>query len=232
MNGIHDMGGMHGFGRVDREENEPVFHAPWEGRVLGISRACSAQRLFNIDESRHGIERMAPVDYLASSYYERWLDRTVRLLVEKGVITQEELDRRMAQLAGGVDPAPPHRDPKLLDRMLRATKERTHFRQPGPPPRFAAGERVFTRTDAPPGHTRLPRYARGQYGVIDAVHGSFIFPDTNAHGQGEQPHTLYGVRFDANDLWGVSAEPCAPVHLDLWERYLEPAGAARGRSTA
>jgi nitrile hydratase subunit beta len=232
MNGIHDMGGMHGFGRVDREENEPVFHAPWEGRVLGISRACSAQHLFNIDESRHGIERMAPVDYLAASYYERWLDRTVRLLVEKGVITREELDRRMAQLAGGIDPAPPHRDPKLLDRMLRATKERTHFRQPGPPPRFAAGDRVFTRTDAPEGHTRLPRYARGKYGVIDAVHGTFIFPDTNAHGQGEQSHALYSVRFDANDLWGASAEPCSPVHLDLWERYLEPAGAAPGRSTS
>ena len=232
MNGIHDMGGMHGFGRVDREENEPVFHAPWEGRVLGISRACSAQHLFNIDESRHGIERMAPVDYLAASYYERWLDRTVRLLVEKGVITREELDRRMAQLAGGVDPAPPHRDPKLLDRMLRATKERPHFRQPGPPPRFAAGDRVFTRLDAPEGHTRLPRYARGKYGVIDAVHGTFIFPDTNAHGQGEQSHALYSVRFDANDLWGVSAEPRSPVHLDLWERYLAPAGATPGRSTS
>ena len=230
MNGIHDMGGMHGFGRVDREENEPVFHAAWEGRVLGISRACSAQHLFNIDESRHGIERMAPVDYLASSYYERWLDRTVRLLVEKGVITREELERRMAQLAGGVDPAPPHRDPKLLDRMLRATKERAHFRQPGPPPRFVTGDRVLTRSDAPVGHTRLPRYARGKHGVIDTVHGSFIFPDTNAHGQGEQPHALYSVRFDAADLWGASAEPCAPVHLDLWERYLEPAVAAPGRS--
>ena len=232
MNGIHDMGGMHGFGRVDREENEPVFHAKWEGRVLGISRACSAQHLFNIDESRHGIERMAPIDYLASSYYERWLDRTVRLLVEKGVITREDLERRMAQLAGGVDPAPPHRDPKLLDRMLRATKERPHFRQPGPRPCFAAGDRVFTRTDAPEGHTRLPRYARAKHGVIAAVHGSFIFPDTNAHGQGEQPHALYSVRFDANDLWGVSAEPCAPVHLDLWERYLEPAGATPRRSTS
>jgi len=156
----------------------------------------------------------------------------VRLLVEKGVITREELERRMAQLAGGIDPAPPHRDSKLLDRMLRATKERTQFRQPGPPPGFAAGDRVFTRTDAPEGHTRLPRYARGKYGVIDAVHGTFIFPDTNAHGQGEQSHALYSVRFDANDLWGVSAEPCSPVHLDLWERYLEPAGAAPGRSTS
>jgi len=145
MNGIHDMGGMHGFGRVDREENEPVFHAAWESRVLGLSRACSAQHLFNIDESRHAIERMAPVDYLGSSYYERWLDRTVRLLVEKGVITREELERRMAQLASGNDPAPPHRDPKLVDRMLRATKERTPYRQPGPPPPFASSRGATRR---------------------------------------------------------------------------------------
>ena len=232
MNGIHDMGGMHGFGRVEREENEPVFHSPWEGRIFGLTRAFRAQHLLNIDESRHGIERMAPIDYLGSSYYERWLDANVQLLVEKGVITREELERRMAQLAGGVDPAPPRRDPKLLDRMLHATKERPHFRRPGPPPRFVRGDRILTRSDAPVGHTRLPRYARGKHGVIDAVHGSFIFPDTNAHGQGEQPHALYSVRFDATDLWGASAEPCAPVHLDLWERYLEPAGAAPGRSTS
>src|SRR5439155_865458 len=175
----------------------PVFHAAWEGRVFGLTRACSVQHLFNIDESRHAIERMAPIDYLASSYYERWLDRNVRLLVEKGVITHEELERRMAQLAGGSDPAPPHSDPKLLEGMLRATRERTRYRQPGPPPRFATGDCVLTRNDAPVGHTRLPRYARGKPGVIARVHGSFIFPDTNAHGQGEQSHALYSVRFDA-----------------------------------
>src|SRR5882762_46480 len=118
------MGGMHGFGRVQREENEPVFHAPWEGRVLGISRACSVQQIFNIDESRHAIERMEPVDYLRSSYYERWLDRNIRLLVEKGVITREELERRMAQLASGRDPAPAHTDPDLQARMVRTLNER------------------------------------------------------------------------------------------------------------
>jgi nitrile hydratase len=230
MNGIHDMGGMHGFGRVEPEVNEPVFHAAWEGRVLGLSRACSAQRLFNIDESRHGIERMAPADYLASSYYERWLDRTVRLLVEKGVITREELASRMAQLARGPDPAPPHTDAKLTARMLRVLVERTPYRQPGPPPRFAPGERVLTRHDAPAGHTRLPRYARDKHGVVHMVHGSFVFPDTNAHGQGEQPHALYSVRFDAAELWGDSAEASAPIHLDLWERYLAPATPARSQS--
>jgi nitrile hydratase len=230
MNGIHDMGGMHGFGRVEREQDEPVFHAAWEARVLGLSRACSARYLFNIDESRHAIERMAPADYLASSYYERWLDRNVRLLVEKGVITREELERRMAQLAQGSDPAPPHSDPKLCARMLEMLTERTPYRQPGPRPRFGLGEGVLTRHDAPPGHTRLPRYARSKRGVIARVHGSYIFPDTNAHGQGEEPHPLYSVRFEAAELWGSSAEPQAPVHLDLWERYLEPVSPAGSQS--
>ena len=230
MNGIHDMGGMHGFGRVEREENEPVFHARWEGRLLGISRACSVQGIFNIDEGRHAIERMAPADYLGSSYYERWLDRNVRLLVEKGVITREELERRMAQLAGGTDPATPRSDPKLSERMLRVTRTRTPYRQPGPPPKFTLGDHVLTRHDAPAGHTRLPRYARGKPGVIVRVHGTFIFPDTNAHGQGEQAHALYSVRFDGAVLWGESAEPRAPVHIDLWERYLMPAAPARSPS--
>ena len=232
MNGIHDMGGMHGFGRVEREPKEPVFHAEWEGRVLGVSRACSAQKIFNIDESRHAIERMSPEDYLASSYYERWLDRNVRLLVEKGVITREDLERRMAVLAQGRDPAPSHADPSLIARMLRAHTARPHFRQPGPPPHFAPGDHVITRCDAPSGHTRLPRYARGKHGVVHHVHGSYIFPDTNAHGEGEQSHPLYSVRFEAVELWGVSAEPRACVHLDLWERYLEaaPPAPATGRN--
>ena len=222
MNGIHDMGGMHGFGHIEREPNEPVFHEPWERRVFGLTVLSGRPRLRNIDEFRHAIERMAPVDYLGSSYYERWLDSTLRLLVEKGVITGEALERRMAELASGPDPAPPHSDPDLLARIVRGLKARTPFRQPGPPPRYALGDHIVTRHDAPVGHTRLPRYARGKLGVIVGVHGSFIFPDTNAHGQGTQPHPLYSVRFEATELWGATAEPCAPVHLDLWERYLEP----------
>src|SRR2546427_11569423 len=99
MNGIHDMGGMHGFGRVEREKNEPVFHAAWEGRGFGLTRAY--RHLFNIDESRHAIERMAPIDYLGSSYYQRWLDGNVRLLVGKGVVTRGELGPRPAQLPRG-----------------------------------------------------------------------------------------------------------------------------------
>jgi nitrile hydratase subunit beta len=230
VNGIHDMGGMHGFGRIEREPSEPVFHEPWERRVFGLAAAYRSQRLCNIDEMRHAIERMGPVDYLGSSYYERWLDSSLRLLVEKGVITLEALERRMAQLASGPDPAPPHSDPELLARMVRNLKARSPFRQPGPPPRFALGDHIVTRHDVPVGHTRLPRYARGKPGVIVHVHGSFIFPDTNAHGQGAQPHPLYSVRFEAAELWGATAEPGAPVHLDLWERYLEPIAPTRSTS--
>src|SRR5262245_40628519 len=155
------MGGMHGFGRVEREPNEPVFHAPWERRVYGLTVTCGSQRLRNTDEFRHAIERMAPVDYLGSSYYERWLDSTLRLLVEKGVITREALERRMAELASGPDPAPPHSDPELLARMVRRLKARTPFRQPGPPPRYARGEHVVTRHDAPVGPPRPPAHPRG-----------------------------------------------------------------------
>ena len=174
---------------------------------------------------------MAPADYLASSYYERWLDRTVRLLVEKGVITREELERRMAQLASGPDPAPPHADPQLLARMLGALTGRTPYRQPGPPPRFALGDRVLTRCDAPAGHTRLPRYARGKHGVIDArarVATSFRTPTPT--GRASSPTRSTACASTRPICGARSAEPRAPVHLDLWERYLEPAAPARSTS--
>ena len=232
MNGIHDMGGMHGFGRVEREEDEPVFHAAWEARVLGLSRACSARHLFNIDESRHAIERMAPADYLASSYYERWLDRNVRLLVEKGVITREELERRMAQLASGSDPAPPHSDPKLL----RAHAGHADGAHALPSARAAAALRasasgVLTRHDAPAGpHAAAAlraRQARRHRARARLVHLSRIPTPT---GRASSPTRSTASASRRPSCGASSAEPRAPVHLDLWERYLEPASPARSRS--
>jgi len=229
VNGIHDMGGMHGFGPVEREPDEPVFHAGWEKRVWGLSRACVAQRVFNQDEARHGIERMDPVAYLRSSYYERWLERTVRLLVEKGVLAPDELAARMRDLAARpAAPPPAPADPTLGPRLLEALRARPAFRRPGPPGRFHVGDAVLTRRDQPGGHTRLPRYARGKRGVIDRIHGVYVFPDANAHGEGEAPHALYSVRFEAAELWGPSGQAAAPVLIDLWERYLE-AGAPPAR---
>jgi nitrile hydratase len=214
---------MHGFGPVEREPDEPVFHAAWEGRIWGMSRACVAQGLFNQDEARHGIERMDPVAYLRSSYYERWLARTLRLLEEKSVLAPGELAARLARLRAGETPPAPAADPAGRERLLAALGARPVYRRPGPAPRYRPGDRVRTGGDHPVGHTRLPRYARDRAGVVHLVHGVYVFPDTNAHGAGEQPQALYNVRFEGETLWGPQAAARAAVHLDLWESYLRPA---------
>jgi nitrile hydratase len=224
MDGVHDLGGMQGFGPVEREENEPPFHAAWEATVLVMMRAAGSRGLFNIDEFRHGIERMAPAHYLRASYYEKWFDGITRLLVEKGVVGAEDLGARRAFFEQKLDapatapltgplPARGAANPDWLQDVIRET---------GATPRFAPGDHVLTREMHPHGHTRLPRYARGKRGVIHRCHGIHVFPDTNAHGQGEQPQPLYSVRFDARELWGESAEPNQAVHIDLWESYLLP----------
>jgi len=224
MDGVHDVGGMHGFGPVEREPNEPVFHASWEAAVVAIQRAVGRAGIYNIDEFRHGIERMDPAHYLASTYYEHWLDGIARILVEKGAITREELEERTdlfrAQpdlpAAAAVKAAAPAREPAGSEWRQSAVREAPVT------PRFSPGDAVLTRNFHPHGHTRLPRYARGKRGIVHGVHGIHVYPDTNAHGQGEQPQPLYSVRFEGRELWGESAEPRQVVHLDLWESYLLP----------
>jgi len=192
MDGIHDLGGMHGFGRVPWSEAEPAFHAPWEGRVFALASLALAGGVANIDGFRHAIERLDPVTYLTSGYFGRWLAAAELLL-------RETAGRNLER------PASPG--------TLR-TVDRT--------PRFAAGDRVRTRQMHPAGHTRLPRYARGLRGAVALVHPPFVFPDTNAHGQGEEPQHVYAVRFAARELWGDDAEPGVHVHVDCFESYLEP----------
>jgi nitrile hydratase subunit beta len=225
MNGIHDLGGMHGFGPVAREANEPVFHAPWEAVVFAIVRAARTQRIYNIDESRRGIEELPPARYLTSSYYARWLAAAEHLFVEKGVLAPGELEARAAEIAGRPDaPRPAGDAPGLAERVIATLRARPRYERPGPAPRFAVGDPVRARNIHPRHHTRLPRYARGRLGTIDHVHGVFVFPDTNAHARGEDPQPLYSVRFEAQELWSDVAEgPPGCVYLDLWEPYLEPA---------
>jgi nitrile hydratase subunit beta len=229
MDGVHDLGGMHGFGPVDREANEPPFHESWEAAVYAIMRASLGTGQYNLDEFRHGVERMDPAHYLRSGYYEHWLDGIARVLVEKGVVSDQELAARTAffaerpeapaSAAARAIPATPA--PRL--KWFAPESERPATR----PPRFAVGDTVRTRNIHPTGHTRLPRYARGKRGVIHRQHGTHVFPDSNAHGGGEQPQALYSVRFDARELWGPAAEPNQHVYIDLWEPYLEP-GDPRG----
>jgi nitrile hydratase len=223
MNGVHDLGGMHGFGPIEREADEPLFHAAWEARVRAINALTRERGYFNIDAFRYGIEQMAPAEYLRASYFERWLASAEYNLIQHGFLTSDELDARMEFLRRhpGADPPPA----AGATHPPRAPAARPEPASPPPAPRFAVGDAVVTRNVHPTGHTRLPRYARGKRGVIQLVHGAHTFPDTNAHGLGEQPHALYHVRFDGRELWGDSAEPREAVYLDLWERYLEPAPA-------
>ena len=225
MNGVHDMGGMHGFGPVEREESEPVFHEPWEGRVAGMNRAAQANGLFNLDQMRYGIERMAPAEYLRASYYERWLATVERNLVERGLISPAEVETRLAHLREHpAEPLPRREDPALAERVAAGLKRRpSHRRESTATPRFKVGDRVVARNIHPKGHTRLPRYARGKPGTVVRYHGAHVFPDASALGQGDQPQPLYTVRFEARDLWSDAAEPAEQIHLDLWESYLEPA---------
>ena len=222
MNGVHDLGGMHGFGPVEREQDEPAFHADWERVMVAIQRAAGVHGIYTIDEFRYGIERMDPAHYLSSSYYEHWLDGISRILLEKGVIAPDELDARTVYYAEQPE-APLPAAPATPATPPIARTPRTSRREEAAPPRFARGDAVITRHDAPRGHTRLPRYARGKRGVIAALHGTHVFPDSNARGAGEQPQPLYSVRFAGEELWGANAEPRQVVHIDLWESYLLPA---------
>ncbi len=212
MNGVHDLGGMHGFGLVEREPGPPSLER-WEAAVIAIMNDTMRAGLYNMDEFRHGIERMEPVHYLASPYFEHWLDGIARLLIEHGTIDADELEARTETPATARGPLP---QPVPAAPIGGGTVGR----EISAPPRFRAGDEIVTRTFAPAGHTRLARYARGKRGVVGAHHGAYVFPDANAHGLGEQPGHLYSVRFAASELWGESAEPGSTVFIDLWEPYL------------
>jgi nitrile hydratase subunit beta len=219
MNGVHDMGGMHGFGPVEPEADEPVFHAPWEGRVLAMRRALGAWRRWNIDAGRHSVETLPPADYLRMSYYEKWLASAIKLALGAGLVSQRELE------TGRRDPATPVATPPLTaDKVMPVLMAGgpTH-RETTARPRFAAGQLVRAREIHPTGHTRLPRYVRGRLGTIERDHGAHVFPDSNARFQGENPQFLYTVRFAARELWGDAANPVDAVYLDLWEEYLDVA---------
>jgi nitrile hydratase subunit beta len=219
MNGVHDMGGMHGFGPIVREENEPLFHAPWEAQVRAMMVIARSRGYFTIDAFRYGIERMDPAHYLRAPYFERWLASTERNLLENGFLTSDELDDRTEYFRRHREAIRPRG--VVTTPMPEPPDESVH--SPLPASQFAVGDTVITRNIHSPGHTRLPRYARGKRGIVQRLHGPQIFPDTNALGLGENPQPLYSVCFDARELWGDSAEPRQTVSLDLWESYLEPA---------
>ncbi len=219
MNSVHDLGGMDGFGRVDPETDEPIFHAEWEKRVFGMFPATLFLRYFNLDEMRHAIERMGSTNYLTTTYYEHWLHAFEMLLVEKGVLTEAELESGHA--ASSTDP-----DRDIL------TPESAHALAVGGgstridaevAPKFRVGDRIRAKNIHPMGHTRLPRYTRGKVGEIIEDHGVFIFADAHARGEGASPQHVYSVRFSARELFGADAPSKDSVVADLWDDHLDPA---------
>ena len=219
MNGVHDMGGMDGFGRIIAEANEPVFHAAWEGRVLAMVRAMGVAGTFNIDTSRFYREALPPDVYLSSSYYKKWLLGLQDMLVAKGFISADEVEAgHMLQ-----DPKPLPRQ-KLTPDNVPATLVRGQFGRPAPhAARFKPGDRVRVKNIHPATHTRLPRYVRGHVGMIERDHGCQVFPDSAAHEGGDDPQWLYTVVFDGTELWGQDGDPTVKVSIDAFEPYLDPA---------
>ncbi len=223
MDGIHDMGGMDGFGPVPIEQDEPVFHEAWEGRVMALNLTLTTFLPGNVDYGRSIIESIPPADYLRMSYYERWFDRIVARCQLNGVIDQDGV----AAVGHGdapdilVTPENPPAPPELVLAFVQSGNPAN--REVDAKPVFKIGEVVRTRNMRPAGHTRLPRYARAKTGEIVAHHGAHVLPDSNAKMEGENPTHLYSVRFAARTLWGDTAHPKDTVTLDLWETYLERA---------
>ncbi len=219
MNGPHDLGGQMGFGGVHPEgEGAPLFHADWEARALALTLCAGALGRWTLDESRHARECLPPAVYYGSSYYEIWIRALEDLLRTHDLIAQADLTAGTATVA---DAHPKRLTPKAVAPGLRRGAPTN--RPLSAAPLFRPGDRVRARVMHPRGHTRLPRYVRGAVGVVEADHGGHVFPDTNAHGQGEAPQRLYTVVFEGRALWGVDAEAGLTVSVDAWESYLERA---------
>ncbi len=218
MNGVHDMGGMHGFGTVVEEINEPVFHARWEAMSYALNRVMGFAGVWNIDMSRYAQETLPPQIYLQSSYYARWARGLEALLLRFGLVTPRELSEGHA-----LAPAKPLTH-KLAASEVWRVLTRGYYARPAPAPAlFSPGARVRARNINPTTHTRLPRYARGHVGVVEAIRGCHVFPDSVTTAKGEDPHWLYTVVFEGRELWGPQSDPTIKVSIEAWEPYLEPA---------
>jgi nitrile hydratase subunit beta len=225
MNGIHDMGGLHGFGKVEIEPNEPVFHGRWEGRVYAMTQVLDAKGIYNLDEHRHEIELMDAASYLTDGYYGRWLFAMESILTRKGVISRDEVDERVADLEENKQSRPVE------------TKERNwplpdELRIPwgawrkdmAVSPKFQVGDRVTVKNHQPAGHTRLTHFVRSKTGIVTIVNAqAWVLPDTRAHNAGENLQPVYNVTFSATEIWGDAAESNVEIKVDLSEDYLDRA---------
>ena len=218
MNGGQDLGGKHGLGPINPEANEPVFHGQWEERVFALTVAMGFCGEWNIDAARFARENQNPADYINSSYYHVWLHGLLALLRERELLMDGELETGTAQETRDTKFKPTAEE--VLSRLkLGGSCER----DVASAAKFSIGDKILAKNINPKTHTRLPAYTRGKTGVIAAVNGGFVFPDSNAQFEGEAPQHCYSVRFEGSELWGRDAEPNSCVYLDMWESYLDHA---------
>jgi len=217
MDGIHDMGGMDGFGKVEVEDNEPTFHHPWEGRVMAMVRAIGANGGMNIDMQRFSRESLPPAVYLSSSYYQKWFLALEQSMLARDMIGADEIERGHSLRQN----SPLARGTFSMKDVQRVMTRANFAREPRAKPVFAIGERVRTKNIHPATHTRLPRYARDKVGIVERINGCHVFPDSNAHGKGDNPQWLYTVVFAGAELWGPDGDPSLKVSIEAFEPYLE-----------
>ena len=202
MDGIHDTGGRQGFGPIRFTQAATAFHDHWEVEANSLYVLAVRLRIFNMDEYRHAIERMEPRHYLSASYYERSLTSLATLLVEKGIVTQAELERRALGSFPLARPSVPGRSNAVEGE------------------RFQPGDRVRVKAEHVAGHVRMPGYIRGKTGCVVSESPAYPFPDAHAHGVEAQDEPTYDVRFRSEDLWPNSAD-AALVHVAVFQSYLE-----------
>jgi nitrile hydratase len=222
MDGVHDMGGMHGFGQVVRPGGELAYHERWEPRVFAIQMLVGAERLGAGPGGRAVREEMEPSQYLAASYYERWLYSAEQALLRGARIAPGDVEAMAERLAAG-ETIPEYRDAAMAERILADLRRVRRMAGRPADARFDPGQRVRVKRIHPPGHTRCPRYVRGVVGRVDEVRGADRLPDRAVYGEKVAAEAVYSVAFRSEDLWGPSKEPAWLVYLDLWESYLEPA---------
>lgn len=226
MDGVHDIGGTDGLGPINHTKEEPVFHTEWEAGVMPLLPITFTNEMWNIDEFRHAMERIDPAHYLDSPYYEHWLCAMEKLLVEKGVFSEEEFQERVKEAQSKDDPSeivPDRKDSELTEAALGLIETGGSALRDPVEPTFEVGDQVEVKNIHPEGHTRAPEYVRRNQGEISEVRGTFVTPDTHAHHQGEQPQPVYSVRFSNEELWGEEyADSNGSVYIDLWEDYLKP----------
>jgi nitrile hydratase len=175
-----------------------------------------ATRLWTIDGGRASLENLPPVAYLDASYYKRWFLGLERRVVAHGLVGEDEI-------AAGRSLRPGIRLNRKMTQDDAKVMQWADFDRPGAgPARFKAGDPVRARNINPTTHTRLPRYARGKLGTVEAVRGCHVFPDIAAVGGGENPQWLYAVVFTARELWGEEADQSIKVSIEAFEPYLSP----------